>query len=175
MSNPTQILRSIERSVGREGVTPVDREILSRPHRPGMFHASHCWCMVPFLIFNRSQVPEETQDEGDGRNDREQADRWVPFCTRRECHLSQSCRAKQDKLPVDLEDHEARFYEAYRKVAEEYDKDFLKKYEEDLNTTLIFVSLASSCIESPLTRASGWSVFCSRFRLHHPSRLSTST
>ena len=55
--------------------------------------------------------------------------------------LSQSCRAKQDKLPVDREDHQARFYEVYRKVAEEYDEDFLKKYEEDLNTTLIFVSL----------------------------------
>lgn len=39
------------------------------------------------------------------------------------------------------EDHKARFYDNYRKVAEEYDKEFLKKYEEDLNTTLIFVSL----------------------------------
>ena len=37
------------------------------------------------------------------------------------------------------EDHEARFYEDYRKVAEEYDKEFIKKYDEDLNTTLIFV------------------------------------
>ena len=33
-----------------------------------------------------------------------------------------------------------RFYEDYRKVAEEYDKEFLKKYAEDLDTTLIFVS-----------------------------------
>ena len=56
--------------------------------------------------------------------------------------LSQSCSGKQDKSPVDREDHQARFYEAYRKVAEEYDEDFLKKHEEDLNTTLIFVSLA---------------------------------
>jgi hypothetical protein len=39
------------------------------------------------------------------------------------------------------EDHQARFYEEYRKVAEEYDKEFLKKHEEDLDTTLIFVSL----------------------------------
>ena len=89
--------------------------------------------------------------------------------------LSQSCRAKQDKLPVDREDHEARFYEAYRKVAEEYDEDFLNKHGEDLNTTLIFVSLAWGCIERALTRALGWSFFCSRFRLHRPSRLSTST
>jgi len=34
----------------------------------------------------------------------------------------------------------ARFYEDYRKVAEGYDKEFVKRYDEDLNTTLIFVS-----------------------------------
>ena len=45
-------------------------------------------------------------------------------------------------LPVQ-EDHKARFYDDYRKVAEEYDKEFIKKkYDEDLNTTLIFVSPA---------------------------------
>ena len=32
-----------------------------------------------------------------------------------------------------------RFYEHYRREAEDYDKEFMKKYEEDLNTTLIFV------------------------------------
>ena len=45
----------------------------------------------------------------------------------------------QDALPTH-EDHQAEFYQVYRKVAEEYDKEFLKKYDEDLNTTLIFVS-----------------------------------
>jgi hypothetical protein len=39
-------------------------------------------------------------------------------------------------------DYQTDFYENYRKVAEEYDKEFLKKYDEDLNTTLIFVNLA---------------------------------
>ena len=34
----------------------------------------------------------------------------------------------------------ARFYEEYRKQAEEYHKEF-SKYYEDLNTTLIFVGL----------------------------------
>ena len=86
MSNRTQIIRSIERSVGREGVTPADREILPRPHRPGMFHASHCWHMVSFLTFNRSQVPEENQDEGGEQSGREQVDGWVLFCTRRGCY-----------------------------------------------------------------------------------------
>lgn len=43
-------------------------------------------------------------------------------------------------LPVQ-EDHQAQFYEDYRKVADEYEKEFLKKYGEDLNATLIFASL----------------------------------
>ena len=45
----------------------------------------------------------------------------------------------QDPSP-DQKSNEARFYDDYRKVAEEYDKEFQKKYDEDLNTTLIFVS-----------------------------------
>jgi hypothetical protein len=43
-------------------------------------------------------------------------------------------------LPSTREDPRSRFYENYRKEAEEYDKEFMKKYDEDLNTTLIFVS-----------------------------------
>ena len=37
-------------------------------------------------------------------------------------------------------DDQAQFYEDYRSVAEQYDKQFLKKHDEDLSTTLIFVS-----------------------------------
>ena len=39
--------------------------------------------MIPFLTFNRSQVPDENQDDGGRQNDREQVDRWIPFCPRR--------------------------------------------------------------------------------------------
>jgi hypothetical protein len=46
---------------------------------------------------------------------------------------------KRDTLPIQ-DDYQAQFYDHYRRVADEYDKDFLKKYEEDLDTTLIFVS-----------------------------------
>ncbi|KAF9780438.1 hypothetical protein BJ322DRAFT_981223, partial [Thelephora terrestris] len=42
------------------------------------------------------------------------------------------------------EDYQTRFYDNYRKVAEEYDKDFLKRYGEDLDTTLIFAGLFSA-------------------------------
>jgi hypothetical protein len=34
----------------------------------------------------------------------------------------------------------AELYAKYKREADEYDKDFIKKYDEDLNTTLIFVS-----------------------------------
>lgn len=77
-------------------------------------------------------------------------------------------------MPVQ-EGHRARFYADYRKVAEEYDKEFLDKYDEDLNTTLIFVSFVLRFEGCTLTRALGWSVFCSRLRIHHRSRLSTTT
>jgi len=32
-----------------------------------------------------------------------------------------------------------RFYEVYRLEAEEYDREFIKRYDEDTSTTLIFV------------------------------------
>ena len=69
-------------------------------------------------------------------------------------------------LPVQ-EDHQSRFYAEYRKVAEEYDKEFLKKYDEDLNTTLIFVSFTLGMGERALTWISGRSVLRCNFRLHH--------
>jgi hypothetical protein len=42
--------------------------------------------------------------------------------------------------PLVQEDHKAQFYTEYCKVAEEHDKEFIKKYDEDSNTPLIFVS-----------------------------------
>jgi len=38
-------------------------------------------------------------------------------------------------------DFRAEFYEHYRKEADEYDREFMKMHDEDLNTTLIFVRL----------------------------------
>lgn len=45
--------------------------------------------------------------------------------------------------PAQQIDHRALFYEKYRKEGEDFDKGFMKKYDEDLNTTLIFVSRLS--------------------------------
>ena len=37
------------------------------------------------------------------------------------------------------EDPRTEFYKHYRKEVEEYDKEFIKRHDEDLNITLIFV------------------------------------
>lgn len=77
---------------------------------------------------------------------------------------------KKDTLPV-REDCRARFYEDYRKVADEYDKEFFKKYDEDLDTTLIFVSPARQSVGRVLIRPLGWFILCRNFRLHRRCQL----
>ena len=42
--------------------------------------------------------------------------------------------------PIKNDDARLDFYTMYKKEAVEYDTDYVKKYDEDLNTTLIFVS-----------------------------------
>jgi hypothetical protein len=39
----------------------------------------------------------------------------------------------------------------YKREATEYDTDYVKKYDEDLNTTLIFVRRSSSALVNHLT------------------------
>ena len=46
----------------------------------------------------------------------------------------------------------------HKREATEYDMDYVKKYEEDLNTTLIFVSSPPSPSANHLTPAAGGSV-----------------
>lgn len=50
-------------------------------------------------------------------------------------------------------DPRRHFYRVFNREADEYDKDFHKKYHDDLNTTLIFVSCREFYQTSgPLTR-----------------------
>ena len=46
-----------------------------------------------------------------------------------------------------------RFHEQFRKEADEYDKDFQKKYHDDLNTTLIFVCRSHYTLRLPLIKS----------------------
>jgi len=52
------------------------------------------------------------------------------------------------KPPADPRRH---FYKVFNQEADEYDRDFHKKYHDDLNTTLIFVSSIESHLTSRLT------------------------
>ena len=78
-------------------------------------------------------------------------------------------------LPPTHDDCRARFYEHYRKEAEEYDKETIKKYDEDLNTTLIFVSFVQGSGSPILTRVTGWSILRGHLRIHHRPQLSAPT
>ena len=46
-------------------------------------------------------------------------------------------------------DPRTRFHERFQKEADEYDRDFHKKYHDDLNTILIFVSQITGRTLSP--------------------------
>ena len=86
--------------------------------------------------------------------------------------LTTSCSQQQGALLT--QDREARFYDNYRKLAEEYDKDFLKKYGEDLDTTLIFVGSPSGLDEHLLTiryQAGLFSAVTSAFIIEVDSKL----
>jgi len=56
-------------------------------------------------------------------------------------NVSKPLCSQEKELTSAQEDPRAKFYDMYRTEAEEYDREFIKKYDEDLNTTLIFVSL----------------------------------
>ena len=83
-----------------------------------------------------------------------------------------SCSQTKGSPPT-TEDLRGKFYERYRKEAEEYDKEFLKKHDEDLNTTLIFVCYAYCSATRVLTRVIGRSVFRRNFCLHYRGQFRT--
>jgi len=62
-----------------------------------------------------------------------------------------SGRSLQDALrsffqPIKTGDARLDFYTMYKREATEYDTNYIKKYDDDLNTTLIFVSRPSEWI-----------------------------
>ena len=52
--------------------------------------------------------------------------------------------------PIKTEDPRVDFYAMYKRESAEYDTEFVKKYDEDLNTTLIFVRYPSSHLANRL-------------------------
>ena len=47
---------------------------------------------------------------------------------------------KEFAEPLRTNDSRTDFFAVYRRESEEFDRDYAKKYDEDLNTSLIFVS-----------------------------------
>ena len=80
--------------------------------------------------------------------------RLIPFPHLDCCLLTG--RSLQDALrtffqPIKTDDPRVDFYTMYKREATEYDTDYVKKYDEDLNTTLIFVRYPASYLANSLT------------------------
>jgi len=59
-------------------------------------------------------------------------------------HRSLHSALKEFFEPLRTNDSRADFFAVYRKESDEFDRDYTRKYDEDLNTSLIFVSLTSA-------------------------------
>jgi hypothetical protein len=67
----------------------------------------------------------------------------------------------------DSSDPRTRFYEKFKEEVTEHDEAFLKNHDEDLNTTLVFVSFFPLVESKFLTYWGVRSAFGRNFRVHH--------
>ena len=85
--------------------------------------------------------------------------------------IEPSCSQKEH-LPPTVEGYQTQFYETYRREAKDYD-EFIKRYDQDLDTTLIFVRCVRRSATRVLTRLAGWSVFRRNVCLYYRGQLRT--
>ena len=74
--------------------------------------------------------------------------------------------------PIKYDDPKLDFYTMYKRETTEYDTQYIEKYNEDLNTTLIFVRFyVLTLLSAVFTVISGWPVLNSQLRIHylHPA------
>jgi len=64
--------------------------------------------------------------------------------------LSLHSALKEFFEPLRSNDPRADFFAVYRKQSDEFDRDYARKYDEDLNTSLIFVSESVRTVRSTL-------------------------
>ena len=69
--------------------------------------------------------------------------------------------------PIKNDDPRLDFYTMYKRETMEYDTEYMQKYSEDLNTTLIFVRFCTFRHRTALTALSGRSVLRGQFCLRH--------
>lgn len=88
--------------------------------------------------------------------------------------------SNQEHLPFPNPNAQIEFYKKFKREADEYDNDFVKKYNDEADTTLIFVSFPLHSFRDlnanlDISWGIGWSVLCSRIRFHYRRSESTST
>ena len=117
--------------------------------------------------------PPDQGGSGLGGTDGQVGNTMEGFCR---SHDSFNLPQRQKQGPISQQDHlRTEFYKHYQKETAEYDKEFMKKYDDDLNTTLIFVRPVHHPDARSLTRTAGWSVFCCDFRIHRLGPSGTQT
>lgn len=84
-------------------------------------------------------------------------------CSRLRKALTSALKAASAEQEPDPRTH---FHEQFRKEAAEYDRDFLKKYHDDLNTALIFVGRLGEIHFLLPKHHLGRSLFCRSIGLH---------
>lgn len=70
-------------------------------------------------------------------------------------------------------DPRTSFYNKFKEEVAEHDNDLQKKHDEDLNTTLIFVSFFPLTEPTWLMRSGVWSIFGRNFRIHNSDSVGT--
>ena len=91
--------------------------------------------------------------------------------------ISLQSALKEFLEPLRTNDSRVDFFAIYRKEAAEFDKDYVQKYDEDLNTTLIFVSGAVRIylVHADSAWQPGRSVLRSQLRLRNRYPIQTRT
>ena len=77
--------------------------------------------------------------------------------------------------PIKNDDPKFDFYTMYKRETTEYDTEYIQKYNEDLNTTLIFVRFCNDLTAAVLTPFLGRSILRGQLRLRHRRPIQTRT
>jgi len=100
-------------------MVPPSREGEMPPQEPTVVQIDPKWCAQPIALL------------------------WRPAVTNIQSSLHSALREFFD--PLRTNDPRTDFFAVYRKESEEFDRGYARKYDEDLNTSLIFVESPGSC------------------------------
>ena len=128
------------RDIGYLGVVGASRSS-AEPFRPTTTFIKHGPAATWGSRANESESPATRTDAG---SDRSEVVRPVPipFRHRQNADILSSLHSALKEFfdPLRTNDSRTDFFAMYRRESEEFDRDYAGKYDEDLNTSLIFVS-----------------------------------